>query len=169
MTVSKHFDSGKATKLQKSILFQFLVLSLEFILTILSLFYFFLGKTVKLFFKSSTNFLFTKLFGKKHFLKFSSSRSFWNYCFSSFISLEEIFIASYSNSKSLHSVVLGAPLNQGWFRIYLIPFKDPILWFGFFKRRPLMSYFASLVMETSRGNLGSEFIMAKKISYFLGA
>ena len=63
----------------------------------------------------------------------------------------------------------GEPLNQGWLRIYLIPFKEPILWLGFFRRSPLMSSFASFDTETSLGNLGSEFMMAKKIYSFLGA
>lgn len=50
-----------------------------------------------------------------------------------------------------------------------MPFKDPILWFGFFAKRPLMrdlTYFETL---GDLGNLGSEFKIAKNIYYFLGA
>ncbi len=61
------------------------------------------------------------------------------------------------------------PLNHGWVSISLIPFSDPILWFGFFASNPLINDFTSFDTEGDFGNLGSEFNIAKKISYFFGA
>ena len=46
------------------------------------------------------------------------------------------------------------PRSHGWVSIYLIPFKEPILWFGFFANNPLindLTYFDTL---GDFGNLG---------------
>lgn len=60
-------------------------------------------------------------------------------------------------------------LSQGWVNISWIPLRDPILWLGFFANKPFIKALASLVIEGDLGNLGSEWRIAKKISYFLGA
>jgi len=50
-----------------------------------------------------------------------------------------------------------------------MPFNEPILRSGSLAKRPLIRSLAYLDICGYLGNLGSEFIMAIKISYFFGA
>ncbi len=61
------------------------------------------------------------------------------------------------------------PLNHGWVKISLIPFRDPIRWFGFLASNPFINDFTSFETEGVFGNFGYVFNIAKKISYFFGA
>lgn len=61
------------------------------------------------------------------------------------------------------------PLNHGWLIIYSMPFKEPVLCLGFFSSKPFIRDLTSFEVVQLLGNCGSEFMMAKKISYFFGA
>lgn len=61
------------------------------------------------------------------------------------------------------------PLSHGWVSIYLMPFKDPILWLGFLAKSPFIRDFTYFDTIGDFGNFGSEFKIEKKISSFLGA
>ena len=60
-------------------------------------------------------------------------------------------------------------LNQGWVIISLIPLREPMRWLGFLARRPRIKDFTYLLTAGVLGNLGSEWRIAWKIYYFLGA
>ena len=53
--------------------------------------------------------------------------------------------------------------------IYFIPFKEPILWLGFFASKPRIKDLTYFDTKGAFGNFGSEFNIAKNISSFLGA
>lgn len=67
------------------------------------------------------------------------------------------------------AVSLLVVLNQGWVKIYFMPFKEPILWLGFLANSPRINDFTSFEILGLLGKCGSECRIALNISYFFGA
>lgn len=140
----------------------------EFDLIIFSFFSFLRGKTITFSNRSSISFLFTKLLGKKNFFPVSSEKSDFRFYFISFASFEDIF--KFWNGKVKISLLSDLTFrSQGWLLIYLTPLREPIRCYGSLARSPFINYFTSFEAWISLGNRGSEFIIAMKISSFLGA
>jgi len=143
-------------------------LFLEFDFIIFSVLYFFFSNTSIFSFISSITFLLTKLLWKKYFLCPSLNISNLKVSPIYFIYFEEIFKFWYLKPK--HEVCwIDEERSQGCDFIYLIPFKEPVLLSGSFASNPFINSFAYFEIWGYFGNLGSEFIIAMKISYFLGA
>lgn len=96
------------------------------------------------------------------FTKFWSKKTLWN--FLSLCYIPKIYLAYYIyflifcfcsyNGNSGKIIGKFYCLNHGWLRISLTPFKDPILWFGFFAKRPFMSDLTYFETNGCLGNLG---------------
>lgn len=118
----------------------------------------------------SITLLLTKLFGKKYFFASGFERSYLNASFIYFCSFWENFkVLQGKLNVSLLKTLSLSFRSQGWLFIYLIPFKEPILWSGSFVNNPFINYFNYLEIWTYFGNLGSEFIIETNISYFFEA
>ena len=130
----------------------FAIFYFELTFSILS-FFSFLSKIKVFFSSSSTKVLLTKLLGKKYLSYVWDAKSALNSSLIFFLSELETFKFSYPNLKVF--VLIGeVPRSQGWLIISLTPFKDPILWRGFFTNNPFINPLASLDIKGDLGNLG---------------